>query len=232
MWMSRLTFVGTSASLRGEVKVQLHEQLRDPVREQLHEQLQDPVRVQLHEQLQDPVRVQLHEQLQDPVRVQLHEQLHRRARAFVQAFEQGLAMPEPFDSLAVDLARFQAEHVSGFARLMGARGIDPAELKTAGEVPAVPTDAFKLTRVATFPESEQTQTFRTSGTTQGQETRGVHPFRDVGTYHLGSRWPSVAPAWWPTCWRARPRLPVLVLGPSPEELPDSSLTPHERPLRR
>ncbi len=132
-------------------------------------------------------------------------------------------MPESFDSLAIDLARFQAERVPGLARLMGARGIDPAELKTAGDVPAVPTDAFKLTRVAAFPESEQTHAFRTSGTTQGQETRGVHPFRDVGTYDMGAvafgRASLVA-----DLLATSPRVPVLVLGPSPEELPDSSLT--------
>ncbi len=156
---------------------------------------------------------------------ELREQLHRRARAFVQAFEAGEPDPEPFDSLAVDLARFQAEHVPGFARLLGARGIDPAELRLAGEVPAVPTDAFKLTRVATFPAEEETQTFRTSGTTQGQEARGVHSFRDVGTYDRGAvafgRASLVADL---LRLRATMRVPILVLGPSPEELPDSSLT--------
>jgi hypothetical protein len=151
--------------------------------------------------------------------------LHRRARAFVQAFEAGEPPPEPFDSLAVDLARFQAENVPGFARLLGARGIDPAELRLAGEVPAVPTDVFKLARVATFAAGEETQTFRTSGTTQGQDARGVHSFRDVGTYDRGAvafgRASLVADLLPPGNMS---RVPILVLGPSPEELPDSSLT--------
>ena len=151
------------------------------------------------------------------------EDLHQRARAFVQAFQRGDGPPEPFDALAVDLARFQAERVAGFARLLGARGLDPAELRTASEVPAVPTDAFKLTRVAAFPSEDETKTFRTSGTTQGQEARGVHPFRDVGTYDLGAvafGRASLAA----DLLASTPRIPVVVLGPSPEELPDSSLT--------
>ena len=41
--------------------------------------------------------------------------LHARARAFVTAFERGAPMPESFDALASDLARFQGKHVAGYA---------------------------------------------------------------------------------------------------------------------
>lgn len=142
--------------------------------------------------------------------------LHARARAFVLAFEAGEAMPESFDGLASDLARFQAVHVPGYARLCAARGVRPEAIARASEAPAVPTDAFKAARVSTFPDAQATARFRTSGTTIGQ--RGVHAFRDTSTYDAGAlafgRW-ALAPE--------AGRLPVLVLGPTPDEAPDSSL---------
>ena len=135
----------------------------------------------------------------------------------VTAFEAGEPAPEPFDVLACDLARFQAAHIEGYARLCRARGIDPNALARATDIPAVPTDAFKVTRVATFAESDAFATFRTSGTTVG--TRGEHALRDTATYEaaacaFGRRWLARD--------LDRP-IPVVVLGPSPEQAPDSSL---------
>ncbi len=127
-------------------------------------------------------------------------------------------MPEPFDRLAADLARFQAAHVPGYARLCAARGVDPATVTRAAQAPAVPTDAFKLARVFAFPERDATATFRTSGTTLG--ARGVHLLRDVRTY-------DAAALAFGRAMLARDvagRAPVLVLGPSDAEAPDSSLS--------
>ncbi len=144
--------------------------------------------------------------------------LHARARAFVAAYEAGAAMPESFDDLACDLARFQAANVPGYGRLCRARGFDPARAQRASEAPAVPTEAFKATRVAAFAESETQAIFRTSGTTLGQ--RGEHAMRDVRTYDVAAlafgRWALVSDL-------PSKRVPVLVLGPSPERAPDSSL---------
>lgn len=135
----------------------------------------------------------------------------------VAAFEAGEGSPEPFDALACDLARFQAAHIEGYARLCRARGVAPAELSSADRIPPVPTDAFKVTRVAAFGPSETAVTFRTSGTTQG--TRGEHAMRDASTY-------DAAALAFGRRWLARDlerRVPVVVLGPSPAEAPDSSL---------
>jgi Acyl-protein synthetase, LuxE len=142
--------------------------------------------------------------------------LHTRARAFVDAFVAGTAMPD-FDAFACELARYQADHAPGYARLCRARGVEPASLQRAEQIPAVPTDVFKLTRVATFDEPETKITFRTSGTTIG--ARGSHPMRDPSTYEaaavaFGRRW---------LVRDLETRVPVVVLGPSPEAAPDSSL---------
>lgn len=146
--------------------------------------------------------------------------LHARARAFVAAFEQGEPMPEAFDALGTDLVRFQARTNPRYPALVAARGEDPLTM-TSRSAPAVPTDVFKMVRYASFPEALETKVFRTSGTTVGD--RGAHAFRDVGTYDRGAlafgRASLVGdlPA-------SSPAVDVLVLGPSPEELPDSSLT--------
>jgi hypothetical protein len=148
------------------------------------------------------------------------EALHQRVRALVRAFERGEAMPEAFDSLAVDLAAFQAAHVPGYARLCAARGVDARTLARASEAPAVPAEAFKLGRVFAFHAREARATFRTSGTTIG--ARGVHALRDTRSY-------DAAALAFGRAMLARDlgaagdRTPVLVIGPSDVEAPDSSL---------
>jgi hypothetical protein len=135
----------------------------------------------------------------------------------VSAFERGTPMPESFEAVALDVAAYQAAHVTGFGRLLGARGIDPAELRSIDDIPAVPTDAFKVARVAAFPPEMTTATFKTSGTTIG--TRGVHEMRDASTY-------DAAAVAFGRFWLTRDmkeRIPVVVIGPSPHEAPHSSL---------
>ncbi len=141
--------------------------------------------------------------------------LHERARAMARAFERHEPRPEPFDSLARDLARFQAEHVPGYARLCAARGVEAGSIRNASEAPAVPAEAFKLTRVFAFDERAATVTFRTSGTTLG--ARGAHSMRDTRTYD------AVALAFARAMLGLRARVPVLVIGPREDEAPDSSL---------
>ncbi len=145
------------------------------------------------------------------------EALHARAVAFVDAYEQGVAMPEAFDALAVDLAGFQARHVAGYARLCASRGVDVASLRRAGDAPAVPTEAFKLGSVFAFDPAHASVTFLTSGTTLG--ARGAHAMRDVTTYDraaLASGRALLASG-------LRLPVPVLVVGPSSDEAPESSL---------
>jgi hypothetical protein len=146
--------------------------------------------------------------------------LHERARMFVSAFERGDPPPESMDTLACDIARFQADAIDGYARLCRARSVDTASLDCAEGIPAVPTDAFKLTRVATFEPGAACIVFRTSGTTRGLESRGEHAMREATTY-------DAAAVAFGKHWLARDLAPrkvmVLVLAPSANEVPDSSL---------
>jgi hypothetical protein len=144
--------------------------------------------------------------------------LHARVRATIAAFERGESGPEAFDTMAADLARFQARHVPGYARLCEARGISPERIVRAADAPAVPTDAFKLAAVFAFDASAAQVTFRTSGTTLG--ARGAHAFRDLGTYDAAA----LAFGQATFACGLTPPVAVLVVGPPPGEAPDSSLT--------
>jgi hypothetical protein len=141
--------------------------------------------------------------------------LHGRVRAFIRAAMLG-GTTEPFDALALDIARFQAAHVPAIARLAHARHAHFTHARDAAAIPAVPCDVFRLTRVAVHPRACDVALFRTSGTSQG--ARGEHPLRTTETYELA------ALSWGRRfLWPDRADLRAFVLAPSIAEQPDSSL---------
>jgi hypothetical protein len=146
--------------------------------------------------------------------------LHERVRAMIHAFERDEPMPESFDSLAAALASFQARRVPGYARLCAARGVDPSVIARASDAPAVPAEAFKVAPVFAFGPSAATVHFRTSGTTIG--ARGVHAVRDLGSYDAGAL--AFGRSMLARDLAGGDRVPVLVVGPSDVEAPDSSLS--------
>lgn len=145
--------------------------------------------------------------------------LHARAQAFVRAYMADAPMPETFDALACDLARFQAAQIPGYARLCARHRVNVEAAQSSLELPAVPTDAFKVARIFAF--ADEPRVFQTSGTTVGR--RGRHVMRTTDTYDLaalafGRR------MLMPVASTANDaRVAILVLGPPPSELPDSSL---------
>jgi Acyl-protein synthetase, LuxE len=151
----------------------------------------------------------------DPLRES--DALHERALAFVRAFEAKRAMPEPFDALACDIASFQAANIAGFGRLCRANGVTRDSLRVANDIPAVPTDAFKLARVTWFRDEDGLATFLTSGTTVG--ARGTHRMRRPETYDEAAlafgRWALTSDLHAPPL--------VLLLGPDRHAAPESSL---------
>lgn len=144
--------------------------------------------------------------------------LHQRVERFIQA-SLDLVPPENFAAFALDIARFQFAHVPAFARLCRARSIDLDKLDSAHAIPALPTDVFRLARIAAHSPDHDRRVFRTSGTSQGKEARGEHPFRKTSTYELG------ALGWADRMlWPDGRRFAVAVLAPSASEVPDSSLS--------
>lgn len=108
----------------------------------------------------------------DPVLLSISDALHQR----VQRFATG-AGDDDFEHLALDIARFQARASAGFQRLLAARG---GSLSTLDDIPPVPSDAFRLARVATFGAELDRARFFTSGTTGAE--RGCHAMRRTDTY--------------------------------------------------
>ncbi len=104
--------------------------------------------------------------------IETSNRLHER----VQRFAAGDAS-DTFTGLALELARFQAEASEGFRRLVRARG---ARLITLDDIPPVPSDAFRLARVATYASELDAVRFFTSGTTGAE--RGTHAMRRTDTY--------------------------------------------------
>jgi hypothetical protein len=140
------------------------------------------------------------------------EALHARVREFARGTQNGEAT-EPFEALALDIARFQALHDPAFARLCRHRG---ARLERLEDVPAVPADAFRLGRVAAHPRASDVVRFLTSGTTGGS---GCHAFRSLDTYaELSVRWGRAA-----LLGRAPGPCVVLALAPPFEPERRSSL---------
>lgn len=104
--------------------------------------------------------------------------LHERVQTFIRGDRHS---PSEFETLALDIARFQAEHIAGYARLVAAR---QASLTTLQSLPPVPVEAFRLTRIAVHPPELDAVRYLTSGTTGA--TRGLHAMRRVDTYRLAA----------------------------------------------
>ena len=73
------------------------------------------------------------------------------------------------------------QHIEGYARLCRARGVDVATLASAADIPAVPTDAFKVTRVATF-DAERDGRARSARAAPPSARAASMRLRDVSTY--------------------------------------------------
>lgn len=92
-----------------------------------------------------------------------------------------------FAQLSLEVFRHQFAENAAYRNYCEALGKHPETISSWREIPAVPTDVFKLPGVALrcFPESEVTGHFLTSGTTS--ETKGKHEFRNLGLYEASVR---------------------------------------------
>jgi hypothetical protein len=141
-------------------------------------------------------------------RVARSDELHAR----VQRFASG-GSAETFRGLAQEIAQFQREFSAGFARLC-ARSSGAADVVEL--IPGVPCDAFRMTRVALHPASEDEARFATSGTTGS--ARGIHALRRLDTYRaLALRFGRAA------LLDSNARRRVVALAPRLDDPPTSSL---------
>lgn len=137
--------------------------------------------------------------------------LHAEILAFIRS---GRTEAQERDDLLLRVATWQARSVEPFARLMHTRR--PKGVTRVEEIPALPTDVYKYTRVAAHPAAEDVRVFRTSGTTLGD--RGQHSFRDLSLYDEVAR-SAAAHSLFPDA-----PLRLVILAAHETEAPDSSLS--------
>jgi hypothetical protein len=137
--------------------------------------------------------------------------LHERVRAFIAESARQARTSESFEALALAVLGFQADWVPAYARLLVRAGVHPRDVDTPRALPAMPTDAFRLVRVAAHPPGDDRVVFRTSGTTGG--ARGEHPLSTTKTYEEG------ALAWgrWALFFDDPRPMKAIVLGPPPSD---------------
>ena len=116
-----------------------------------------------------------------------------------------------FDALTLEVFAFQYEHNPIYRAYCDRQ----PPVKHWKDIPAVPTSAFKDFAMTCFPVEEAVAVFHTSGTTR--EKSGKHYFKTLELYDAAIRPNFVA--------HLQPgNLPALILTPSPEEAPHSSLS--------
>jgi len=92
-----------------------------------------------------------------------------------------------FPKTALEVFAYQFSRNAPYRRYCEALGKTPETVGSWLEIPAVPTDVFKLPDVGLrcFPESEVSGFFLTSGTTR--EVKGKHEWRDLELYEAAVR---------------------------------------------
>lgn len=125
---------------------------------------------------------------------------------------------EVFDRLALDIFAWQFDRNPPLAAYWKRRNATPARVTHWSDIPAVPTAAFKEVDLVAGSPDAASLTFRTSGTTAGEERRGRHLVLDPALYEAALQASFDA---WVLPDGASPRM--ISLMPPRSELPSSSL---------
>lgn len=123
-----------------------------------------------------------------------------------------------FTRMALRVFAFQFAANAPYRRYCERRGVRPEDLHTWRDIPVVATDAFKEVPLTCFPPEQAAAVFVTSGTTR-QVVRGKHYLRSLDLYHA-----SLLPAFAARLLPDGARLPAVILGFSPDTMPQSSLS--------
>lgn len=121
-----------------------------------------------------------------------------------------------FDAAATAVFSHQYARNASYRNYCDAAGCTPQSIASWRDIPALPTDAFKLTRfpLRCFSADEVVATFLTSGTTR--DIRGAHSFDDLTVYET-----SILAGWKP--WHQPAAHNPWFLSATPAAMPNSSL---------
>jgi hypothetical protein len=138
-----------------------------------------------------------------------------RSAALISTLAHGERDDRARDQLLREVLSFQRAAVPAYGRIV--EQLAAPQATEPLDWPAVPTDVFRVTRVAAHPAEQDVKRFRTSGTSSGE--RGEHALRELGLYDLAAH-AAARHALFPDV----ERMPLVLLAPRAEELPDSSLS--------
>ncbi len=106
-------------------------------------------------------------------------EIEARARAMLSRGARGAVTRDEFERLTLDALAWQRAECSALDRALVAAGAGTLGPGLDGVV-GVPTDAFKMARIATFAPALEQRVFFTSGTTR--DVRGRHAFATMALY--------------------------------------------------
>lgn len=138
--------------------------------------------------------------------------MKRRVIALIDRLADGSRDERARTKILAAVAELQVAAIPVYSRLAAARKrVDP------DAVAALPTDVFRMTRVAMHAPEDDVRLFRTSGTTSGE--RGSHAFRDLSLYDRAAG-REARRMLFPDCDRMR----LVIVAPSARDANDSSLS--------
>ena len=116
------------------------------------------------------------------------------AQSLERAFEAWSEDPGPwsderFEAFALEAFALQFETNLPYGRYCRAVGRNPTTVRSWGEIPPAPSAAFRTVDLMVGDTAEAALRFRTSGTTGGRSSRGVHWIRRPATYRAALRGP-------------------------------------------
>jgi hypothetical protein len=134
-----------------------------------------------------------------------------------------------FDQLALSLFTLQFTHNQPYRQFCQSRKADPQHVRNWRDIPAMPAAGFKELELTSLPPAQRPHVFHSSGTTEQRPSRHFHNHESLSVYEASLLpWfqSNLPPA------RAGERPGFLMLTPSPELAPHSSLVHMFETLRR
>jgi acyl-protein synthetase LuxE len=139
-----------------------------------------------------------------------------------------------FNDLALGVFALQFSRNAPYAGFCTARNLNPGNIRSWREIPAVPAAAFKEFELSCLKPGECTRVFHSSGTTAQKPGRHFHSEASLGLYEMSVlQWsrPRLFDIEKPTA-RNGAGWPLLILTPSLQDAPHSSLVYMFETIRR
>lgn len=150
--------------------------------------------------------------------MQEHTSLRNQLAALMQESDPQLS-DVAFNHLALRTFQFQFEHNQPYRKYCERRAVTPDRIDHWLQIPAVPTAAFKEAALVCGDADYAQAVFRTSGTTQGREKRGLHYVLDLQLYEM-----SLLPTFQKFVLAGQRHVPMISLVPAWHAGGESSLS--------